>query len=41
MVLQVSWGEKVDIDACTRVAERYLEGLARPSRSKPTKGKRP
>ena len=39
MVLQVAWGEKVDIDACMRVAEQYVDGLARPSARK-AKGKR-
>jgi AcrR family transcriptional regulator len=28
-VLQVTWGEKIDVDACVAVVDRMLEGLSR------------
>ncbi|HJZ22417.1 MAG TPA: TetR family transcriptional regulator C-terminal domain-containing protein, partial [Bradyrhizobium sp.] len=34
-VLQVTWGEDVDVDACIAVVDRMLRGLAQPQ---PTKG---
>jgi AcrR family transcriptional regulator len=34
-VLQVTWGEDVDVDACIAVVDRMLQGLAQPQ---PTKG---
>ena len=32
LVLQVSWGAAIDVDACVAVADRMLEGLALPRR---------
>jgi AcrR family transcriptional regulator len=32
LVLQVSWGEAIDVDSCIAVADRMLEGLGSPAR---------
>jgi hypothetical protein len=31
-VLQATWGEKIDVDACVTVVERMLKGLETPNR---------
>jgi AcrR family transcriptional regulator len=31
-VLQVAWGEDIDVDACVAVVDRMLQGLGRPGR---------
>ena len=33
LVLQIAWGEQVDVTACARVAERFLRGLIVQNRS--------
>jgi AcrR family transcriptional regulator len=38
-VLQVAWGEDIDVEACVAVVDRMLQGLAPPDRpAQPTKG---
>jgi len=39
-VLQVAWGEKIDVDACVAVADRMLLGLGEIDRKAKTRRKK-